>query len=365
MFKPMIISEGNMFIAGKFDKHFENDDYEVHFNTKTGLEVLKGKEGKDPFRTELPLLIDVGIMGSCLNSCHFCYQGRVDEPHMTLENFKSIIDQVKHHVNQVALGGRGDPNLHPQFKEIVEYANNNGVVPNYTTSGCNLTDEQIETSKVCGAVAVSDYRTPETYNAIQRLIDAGIKTNIHLIFSRPNYDRAMKILYGFNPWRTRQIVGMNAVNKFNKGQKTTVASSVDIDKLNAVVFLLFKPQGQGVDKRELIPTQMQIESFSQFAFKPKAKFKIGMDSCLINHVLQYSEPSDIQKAAVDTCESSRMSVYISPSMQLIPCSFADHPEWGVEITEKQDIHYIWNRSTKFKQFRKRLEENPCSCPVGL
>jgi len=352
MFQKMIISEGTIFIKGSFDKHFENIEYEVHFNTKTGLEVVKGKNGKDPFKTELPLLIDVGIMGSCLNSCYFCYQGRVEEPHMTLENFKSIIDQVKHHVNQVALGGRGDPNLHPQFKEIVEYARNNGVIPNYTTSGCQLTDEQIEISKMCGAVAVSDYRTPDTYEAISKLMDAKIKTNIHLIFSRPNFDRSMKILHGYNPW-----------NKIKVGEGKI--SQIDIDKLNAVVFLLFKPQGQGRDKRELIPSKMQIQSFADLAFQPKAKFKIGMDSCLINHVLKYSEPSELQKMAIDTCESSRMSVYISPSMQLIPCSFADHPEWGVQITKKRDIDYIWNRSMKFKQFRSRLKKNPCSCPVGL
>jgi MoaA/NifB/PqqE/SkfB family radical SAM enzyme len=349
--ETVIISEGSTFIRGRFDKHFENDQYEVYFNTQTGFEVLKGKDGMDPFKTELPLLIDVGIMGSCLNSCTFCYQGRNEEPHMTLDNFKILIDQVKHHVNQVALGGRGDPNLHPQFKEIVEYARENGVIPNYTTSGCNLTDEQIEISKSCGAVAVSDYRTPDTYSALERLMDAGIKTNIHLIFSRHNYDRSMKIIYGYNPWL-----------KTTQGPKR---STVDINRLNAVVFLLFKPQGQGSDRRDMIPTTMQIKAFAESAFKPKAKFKIGMDSCLINHVLKYTEANAIQKMSVDTCESSRMSVYISPSMQLIPCSFADHPEWGVQITKKQDINYIWNRSHKFKQFRKRLEKNPCSCPVGL
>ena len=350
--QQITIIEGNKFLVGTFDKKFENEDYEVYFNTKTGMEVLKGKDDIDPFKTELPLLIDVGIMGSCLNSCSFCYQGRVDEPHMTLENFKSIIDQVKHHVNQVALGGRGDPNLHPQFKEIVEYSRNNGVIPNYTTSGANLSHEQVEISKMCGAVAVSDYRLPCTYEALERLMNAKIKTNIHLIFSRPNFDRSMKILYGYNPWLKNQV----GVGKI---------SQVDIDKLNAVVFLLFKPQGEGRNVRGLMPSKMQIQSFADLAFTPKAKFKIGMDSCLINHVLKYSNPSELQKMAIDTCESSRMSVYISPSMQLIPCSFADHPEWGVQITKKRDIDYIWNRSMKFKQFRSRLKKNPCSCPVGL
>lgn len=345
--KQLALKEGNVIIVGQFDKSFENKDYEVHFNTKTGVEVLKGKDGNDPFKTELPLLFDVGIMGSCQNKCYFCYQGRKTEPHMTLENFKLLIDQVKHHTSQVALGGRGDPNLHPQFKEIVEYARNNGVVPNYTTSGNGLTDEHIEISKMCGAVAVSDYLQEFTYDAINRLMDAGIKTNIHMIFSRTNYHDAMKILYGYNPW------------KIYRGSK------VNLSKLNAVIFLLFKPQGEGRDKVDLIPTSMHIESFSKKVFNPDCKFKIGMDSCLINHVMKYSNPNKIQKMAVDTCEASRMSVYVSPSMQLIPCSFSEHSEWGVQINGKKDIHYIWNKSTKFTQFRNRLKKNPSCCPVGF
>jgi len=343
MFKSVTIREGNKSIKGMFNKFFENNEYEVYFNTKMGFEVLKGKHGVDPFRTELPLLLDVGIMGHCLNSCSFCYQGPKDEPHMTLKNFKSIIDQTKHHTNQVALGGRGDPNLHPQFKEIVEYTRDNGMAVNYTTSGRNLTDDQIEISKMCGAVAVSEYNRDFTYDSLKRLMNAGIKTNIHLIFSKPNYDKAMSIVKGNDVWNNK----------------------VDINKLNALIFLLFKPQGTGKDKPELIPTKKQHQSFGEIIFEPKCQFKIGMDSCLINHVLKYKTPSMIQQMAIDTCESSRMSVYISPSMHLIPCSFADHDKWGVKISEQQNIEEIWNTSFSFNQFRNKLRKVPDNCPVGL
>jgi len=342
-FKTVVIRDGNKVIQGKFNKFFENTDYEIFFNTRSGLEVLKGKHGEDPFKTELPLLIDVGIMGSCLNSCSFCYQGPTTEPHMSLDDFKRIIDQVKDHTNQVALGGRGDPNLHPQFEEIIEYAMINNVVPNYTTSGRNLTDEQIEISKFCGAVAVSDYDRDFTYDALNRLMKAGIKTNIHMIFTRESYFKAMKMVKGYDIWE----------------------SKIDLDKLNAVVFLLFKPQGSGKTRIELIPTTNQIKTFAEYIFQSKSKFKIGMDSCLINHVLKYTTPNAIQQMAIDTCESSRMSVYISPSMKLIPCSFADHDYWGVQITDECDINTIWNTSPFFQQFRDRLHAKSNQCPVGL
>jgi biotin synthase-like enzyme len=145
-----------------FNKFFANKEYAIMFNTKTGFEVIQGINGKDdPFSLELPSLLDVGIMGHCVHSCPFCYQGHAEEPNMTLHNFKVIVDATKHHVNQIALGGRGDPNHHENFAEIVEYTRKNGMVPNYTTSGIDLTDEQIEISKLCGAVAVSQIFTEQ------------------------------------------------------------------------------------------------------------------------------------------------------------------------------------------------------------
>ena len=329
-----------------FNRHFKNNDYEIFFNTFTGVELTRGVNGKDdPFYLELPSLLDVGIMGHCENKCYFCYQGHIKEANMKLEDFKNIIDQVKHHTSQVALGGRGDPNHHENFKEIVLYARENGVVPNYTTSGIGLTDEQIEISKMCGAVAVSDYGTDHTYSAIDRLIKAGVKTNIHLLFTQNTFDKCVLILYGYNPWKHKKI------------------SLIDIEKLNAVIFLLFKPQGAGKDLVELIPSVYQLSVFSDLIFKPKSKFKVGMDSCLVNHVLRYVEPDPIQKQSIDTCEGARMSAYITPDMNMMPCSFADK-SFGIPIG-KQDISYIWNRSMKFKSFRKILKKKPNSCPLGL
>ncbi len=334
-------------IKPKFNKFFANSEYELFFDTTNGIEVMRGINGKkDPFSLYLPSLIDVGVMGHCKHKCEFCYQGHSNKPNMKLEDFKSIIDQVKHHTNQVALGGRGDPNQHENFKEIVSYARKNGVVPNYTTSGINLTDEQVEISKMCGAVAVSDYGKSYTYKALEKLMDAKVKTNIHLMFTNTLYFKSLKILYGSNPWQVRN------------------GSLVDIDRLNAVIFLLFKPAGAG-SKLGWRPTQYQFSTFAELVFKTKSKFKIGMDSCLVNHVLSYVEPDKLQKLSIDTCEGARMSAYITNDMKMMPCSFAEKSIWAVPIKGDKDIDYIWNRSMKFKSFRKLLQDKPNSCPLGL
>ena len=159
-------------------------DHKYHFvsmfNPKTGAYVRTGilneqgrDTGVDPFMASFPHLIDVGIMGHCIHGktglCVRagigCYQSglTVDEPNMSPEDFSNIAEQCRGRVNQFALGGRGDPDQHEHFAEILEICRKNSIVPNYTTSGYGLTKEHAQLSKnYCGAVAVSWYRSEYT-----------------------------------------------------------------------------------------------------------------------------------------------------------------------------------------------------------
>lgn len=327
-----------------FTKKIETDKYVILFNGINGVEILSGINGNpDPFILNSPSMIDIGVMGHCSNNCKICYQGDTNKPNMTLDDFKTIIDQCKDHINQVALGGKGDPNKHENFKEILEYCRSNNVIPNYTTSGNGLTDEEVEISKLCGAVAVSVYNQGFTYIALNKFINAGIKTNIHFVVSSETFNDAIRILKGEDIWD----------RKF------------PIDKLNAVVFLLFKPQGNGSDKKYLCLNKEQISEFSDNLLNPKCVFKVGCDSCMINKVSQTRELTKNEKLCVDTCEAGRMSCYISPDMMFIPCSFGNTSEYGTLITKDNTIQKIWNNGWMFKMFRETLQKNSMSCPYDL
>jgi MoaA/NifB/PqqE/SkfB family radical SAM enzyme len=331
-------------------KVFSNKSYKTIFDLESGIEIITGINGKpDPFCLELPSLLDIGIMGSCDRKCPFCYQGHENKPNMKLDDFKLIIDQVKNNVNQVALGGRGDPNKHESFKEILKYCRKNYIVPNYTTSGLNLTDEEVEISKLCGAVAVSDYSQDHTYEALRKFISAGIKTNIHKIFSKSTYNECLQIVSGYNPWR--KIV-------FQKG----VNYEIDLEKINAIIFLLFKPQGAGKNI-DLVPSSIQIQRFAELIYKSQAQCKVGMDSCLVNHTVKYVELTPAQKMTVDTCEGARMSGYISSDLKFMPCSFSNQ-NMAVQITGK-NLKEVWKNGHPFKSFRKTLKETPACCPISF
>lgn len=191
---------------------------------------------------------------------------------------------------------------------------------------------------------VNDYKFPEhSIGAINKFINAGIKTNIHFVVSSETFPLAERILNGEDIW---------------EGQ-------IDLTQLNAVVFLLFKPQGCGSDKKHLCLSEDQIKKFSDLLLDPKAIFKIGCDSCMINKVSQVRELTEIEKTCVDTCEGSRMSCYISPDMKFMPCSFGDKNKYGIEITKENTIQNIWNSGKPFLDFRDILKKNPMTCPYEL
>lgn len=182
------------YIINDLKYHFESAfDTETGAYVRTGILDENGKDTSvDPFMASYPHLIDVGIMGHCIHGktglCAKagigCYQSGllVEQPNMTVEDFKWIAQQSKGRCNQLALGGRGDPDQHEHFEEILKICRENILVPNFTTSGYGMTPEIAALcKKYCGAVAVSWYRSKYTLNAIQMLLDAGVKTNIHYV----------------------------------------------------------------------------------------------------------------------------------------------------------------------------------------
>lgn len=319
--------------------------FKYAFDTETGAYVRtgvlddKGRDtGKDPFQASFPHLIDVGIMGHCIHGktglCAKagvgCYQSGLwkEEPNMTVEDFRWIAEQCKGKTNQFALGGRGDPDQHEQFAEILQICRENQLVPNFTTSGYGMTPEIAALCKqYCGAVAVSWYRSSYTLRAIQQLLDAGVKTNIHYVLGQNSIEEAIERLQK---------------NDFPKG-------------INAVIFLLHKPVGQGTAENVLLADDSRVKDF--FAqVDAQHTFKVGMDSCHVPGAVNFC--GNIHPASLDTCEGGRFSCYISADMQMTPCSFDQERKYEVSL-RTYTIEEAWN-SLEFEKFRNRMKG---ACPA--
>ena len=181
--------------------------YEI-FNEENGTLIRSDVNGVDSVMRSFPELLDVGIMGHC-NQKEICAVAGIDcyqngnqrnSPHMSVNDFESIARQASGKTFQIAIGGAGDPNKHPEFNRILDISRYYRIVPNLTTSGWNITEDEISLiKKYCGAVAVSWYSrlrgttetTPMTVEATRRLVKNDCITNVHFVISSDTIDEAI------------------------------------------------------------------------------------------------------------------------------------------------------------------------------
>jgi len=317
-------------------------DLDSGFYFRTGIIDDQGADtGQDPFCGSYPHLLDVGVMGHCVHGASGlclqagvqCYQDGLhkNEANMTLADYRWIVDQCKGRMFQIALGGRGDPDMHEHFEEILSYSRENEIVPNLTTSGYGLTEHKAKLiKKYCGAVAVSWYRSAYTVKAIERLLDLGMKTNIHFVLGNNSIDEATALLLE---------------DRIPPG-------------VNRIIFLLHKPVGLGQQDNVLKADDPKVQAFFALFNEDRHCDRAGFDSCCVPGLINFSPR--VHLASIDTCEGARFSAYISPDLKMTPCSFDQDMRWAFDLRE-QTIDAAWT-SRPFESFRTKLKT---SCPACL
>lgn len=295
----------------------------------------------DPFMSEFPELLDIGIMGHCIHGksglCLAanvqCYQNGLNQTdeNMSLSDFQSIVEQCKGKTFQFALGGRGDPDQHEHFEDILKLCHDNHIVVNFTSSGFGFNEKIVKLCKKhCGAVAISWYRNTYTNHAIELLLENHIKTNIHYVLSQATIQEAIDRLKN---------------NDFPQG-------------INAIIFLLHKPVGLGTMDNVLQYNDPKVHEFFSIIDHGNFSFKIGFDSCSVPALLNMTE--SINADSLDTCEGGRWSAYITSDMKMLPCSFDNQQQkWSVDL-RKHSIEEAWN-SFEFQQFRNHFINSCKSC----
>lgn len=314
--------------------HYKNLGYTSFFNPITGFFARVPEKGtKDPFWSPHgPELMDISITNWCDKGCSFCYKSStIRGEHMTLDDYKNVIDQAADMGTfQVALGG-GNPNQHPNFVEILEYTASKGIVPNYSTNGRGLSDEILDaTRKHCGVVAISAHPPyDETSKSINKLVSEGIKTNVHFILDTVSIDAAIN-------W-------LKEPPKFLSG-------------INAIVFLNYKPSGREVFEKTLLRHSKRLEEFFRLATSPQRKLKVGFDACCVSGVFARTNTS---LSMVDACDAGRFSLYVSEDLKVYPCSFQSGLVEGDQLDRETTLLNIWTKSQNMKTFRSYFSSNRC------
>jgi radical SAM protein with 4Fe4S-binding SPASM domain len=97
----------------------------------------------DPFKTpaSAPYRMDLALTYACNDDCGHCYVGRPrDYPQISFEEWKQVIDKCwEVGIPHVTFTG-GEATLYPHLRELIEYAEDVGLVTGLLTNGRKLAD---------------------------------------------------------------------------------------------------------------------------------------------------------------------------------------------------------------------------------
>lgn len=132
--------------------------------------------GKKPFRTSVPIHIDIETASACNLKCTMC-------PHSQKEGVKNkgLIDDrlarkiikecVQYGVTSLKLSGRGEPTLHPNLVDYVSLAKQGGMIDVMFNTNALLLDEKKTRGLVDAGIDLIiislDGTTKETYESIR------------------------------------------------------------------------------------------------------------------------------------------------------------------------------------------------------
>lgn len=75
------------------------------------------------------------ITNGCNLNCDFCIKNKRKITNISFDNYKYIIDKIKDYTEEIYLHVLGEPLMHREINEFIDYAYNKGLLVNITTNG--------------------------------------------------------------------------------------------------------------------------------------------------------------------------------------------------------------------------------------
>ena len=168
-------------------RYEEKNNYKSFFTSDHQTIRMKYDNTKPFKRIDYPELEDVAINSKCFANCPYCYVSALKSG-TNFDNicYKAIEAWKTNKPYQIAIGGAGEPTLHPDFIPFLAIVKELGIVPNYTTNGMHLTDEILDaTNAFCGGIALSwhPHIKKQFERAVNQLKGLKTKVNVHIIIS--------------------------------------------------------------------------------------------------------------------------------------------------------------------------------------
>jgi len=300
-----------------------------------------------------PTEVHLSVTRQCSAGCRGCYvdsyrpgtRPDLESGELGLAGMKRVVDVLAGmRVFHLALGGGESLEL-PWFFELADYARSRGIVPNLTTNGFRIDEENVCRCRVFGQINVSIDGLGEEYG-----------------FSRgfdgfAGADRALRLLR-----RARCNAGINVVvSRKNLPLLEGILHYARKAGVNQVELLRFKPAGRG---KGLFP-EMDLTAGQARDFFPlvtslarRYRTRLRLDCSFMPMVFAHRpDPRRVDFFSACGCLGGEMLMSIGPDGAAGACSFADPeplpfpamPEW-------------WPAERTFAPFRawRRNAPEPCA-----
>ena len=171
---------------------------------------------------DYPPCVQIEPVSVCNFRCVFCYQADKTFSnknsgymgYMDLDLFKQVIDELEGNVESITLASRGEPTLHKQLGEMLEYMNGKFLAVKVNSNASLLTDKLIHT------ILSNDVQT------LALSIDAADKELYEKLRVNGKFEKTLKNVERFNEIREKEYPTSRLVTRIS-GVKVNDIQNVD------------------------------------------------------------------------------------------------------------------------------------------
>ncbi len=283
---------------------------------------------KQPMQWGMPMTISIEPTTACNLRCPECPSGlrAFSRPTGNLKEdlFHNVIDQLAPYLNYLIFYFQGEPYIHPQFLNMVQYAHQAGIYTITSTNAHFLNDENARKTVESGLdrIIISiDGTTQETYESYRK---AGNLENV--LQGARNIIKWKKKLKSAKPYTIFQFLVVKP-NEHQIPEVYELAKEIGIDEVKLKTAQIYDYK----NGHELIPDQDKYSRYQR------------------NDDDTYS----LKNSLVNQCWKMWHSCVITWDGVVVPCCFDKDANHQLGDLKEQSFKDIW-QGDHYKDFRTKL-----------
>ena len=176
------------------------------------------------------------ITNGCNLNCDFCIKNKRKITNISFDNYKYIIDKIKDYTDEIYLHVLGEPLMHREINEFIDYAYNKGLLVNITTNGYLI--KKIKDNKHIHRLNISVH----SYNIKYGISLNEYLNNIFEVIDKLRNETFISLRLWINSKDNEQVLDYinkrynTNINKVNDNEKIKVTNNLIIDTFHEFIW---------------------------------------------------------------------------------------------------------------------------------